>query len=310
MERKLISIVVPCYNEELTVEKFYSEAVRIFEGYKHDFEIIFVNDGSKDSTFDIITALAKKDARVKGLSFSRNFGHQSAIICGFEHAKGEAIVELDCDLQDPIEVVLEMIEKWEEGYQVVHGRRIKRKGESIFKKATAAVYYALLNKITKRPVPRNTGDFKLYDRVALNAILAMPEKDKYIRGLASWVGFKQAFVDFERQARFAGETKYTLKKMINLAKTGIISNSDAPLYLSLITGGILCFLSFACFITFIVLAICNITLPLTAWLFPTAALLVSISWIFNAISNVYLAKVYDGIKDRPDYILADKVNIE
>ena len=117
-------------------------------------------------------------------------------------------------------------------------------------------------------------------------------------------------MDFERQARFAGETKYTLKKMINLAKTGIISNSDAPLYLSLIAGGILCFLSFACFITFIVLAICNITLPLTAWLFPTATLLISISWIFNAISNVYLAKVYDGIKDRPDYILADKVNIE
>lgn len=310
MDKKLISIVVPCFNEELTVEKFYSEAVRVFNGHKHDFEFIFVNDGSKDTTFDIIKRLASADNRVKGLSFSRNFGHQSAIICGYEHAKGDAIVELDCDLQDPLEVVLQMIEKWEEGYQVVHGRRIKRKGESIFKKATASIYYSLLAKITKHPVPRNTGDFKLYDRVAMNAILALPEREKYIRGLASWVGFKQAFVDFERQERFAGETKYTLKKMINLAKSGIISNSDAPLYLSLLVGGLGCALSLICFITFIVLAICDITLPLTAWLFPTLALLFSGSWMFNAISNVYLARVYDGVKNRPDYILSEKVNLD
>ena len=310
MDRKLISIVVPCYNEELTVEKFYNETVRVFEGYKHDIEIIFVDDGSKDATYQIICNLANKDVRVKGLSFSRNFGHQSAIICGFEHAKGDAIVELDCDLQDPLETVLEMVDKWEEGYQVIHGRRVKRKGESLFKKATASIYYALLNKITKRPVPRNTGDFKLYDRVALNTLLNLPERDKYIRGLASWIGFKQTFVDFERKERFAGETKYTLKKMINLAKTGIVSNSDAPLYLSLLTGLIFFFLSLICFITFIVLAICNVPLPLTAWLFPTLAILFSGSWIFNAFSNLYIAKVYDGVKNRPDYIVASKINIE
>ena len=310
MERKLISIVVPCYNEELTVEKFYTEAVRVFDGHRHDFEFIFVNDGSKDATLDIIKSLAQKDNRVKGLSFSRNFGHQSAIICGYEHAKGDAIVELDCDLQDPLEVVLQMIDKWEEGYQVVHGRRIKRKGESIFKKVTASVYYSLLAKITKHPVPRNTGDFKLYDRVAMNAILALPEREKYIRGLASWVGFKQAFVDFERQERFAGETKYTLKKMINLAKSGIISNSDAPLYLSLIFGVSFCLLSLLCFITFIVLAICKINLPAVIWLFPTLTLLFSGSWVFNAISNIYLARVYDGVKNRPDYILSEKVNVD
>ncbi|MBQ3571948.1 MAG: glycosyltransferase family 2 protein [Clostridia bacterium] len=310
MERKLISIVVPCYNEELTVEQFYNETARVFEGYKHDIEIIFVNDGSKDSTFDIITRLAGKDSRVKGVSFSRNFGHQPAIMCGFAHAKGDAVVELDCDLQDPLEVVLQMVDKWEEGYQVVHGRRIKRKGESIFKKATASMYYKLLAKITKHPVPRNTGDFKLYDRVAINAILAMPEKEKYIRGLASWVGFKQAFVDFERKERIAGETKYTLKKMINLAKSGIISNSDAPLYLSLTFGLTFFFLSLACFITFIVLAICNINLELVAWLFPSLTLLFSGSWIFNAISNIYLARVNDGIKNRPDYIVADKINLD
>ena len=310
MDKKLISIVVPRYNEELTVEKFYSEAVSVFNGYKHDIEILFVDDGSHDKTFEIINQLAQNDKRVKGLSFSRNFGHQSAIMCGFAHAKGDAIVELDCDLQDPIEVVLQMIEKWEEGYQVVHGRRIKRKGESIFKKATASIYYKLLAKITKRPVPRNTGDFKLYDRVALNELLKLPERDKYIRGLASWIGFKQTFVDFERKERFAGETKYTLKKMVNLAKTGIVSNSDAPLYLSLIFGCTVCVLSLICFISFIVLAICNITLPLTAWLFPSLALLFSGSWIFNALSNLYIAKIYDESKKRPDYIVAQKVNID
>ena len=139
-------------------------------------------------------------------------------MCGFKHAKGDAIIEADCDLQDPLEIVYQMLEKWEEGFEVIHGRRKKRKGESIFKRATASIYYKFLAKITKVPVPRNTGDFKLYDRKALNAIIAMPERDKYLRGLASWVGFKQTFVDFDRNERVAGETKYTLKKMINLAK--------------------------------------------------------------------------------------------
>ena len=310
MDKKLISIVVPCYNEELTVEKFYSEAVRVFSDLKHDYEIIFVNDGSKDSTYSIICDIAKKDSRVKGVSFSRNFGHQPAILCGFAHAKGDAVVELDCDLQDPLEVVLQMVEKWEQGYQIVHGRRIKRKGESIFKKATASMYYSLLAKITKVPVPRNTGDFKLYDRVAINHILQMPERDKYIRGLASWVGFNQTFVDFERKERFAGETKYTLKKMINLAKSGIISNSDAPLYLSLTAGIIACVLSLLCFITFIVLTACDVYLPFTAWLFPTVTLLFSGNWIFNAISNIYLARVYDEVKSRPEYIVQEKINLD
>lgn len=306
----MISIVVPCYNEELTVENFYNQAKKVLEGTPYDFEIIFVNDGSKDLTSQKLSELANSDNRVKAINFSRNFGQQAAILCGFEHAKGSAVIEADCDLQDPVEVVLQMLEKWEEGYQVVHGRRIKRKGESIFKKATASIYYKLLNKITKVPVPRNTGDFKLYDRVALNAIIAMPERDKYLRGLASWVGFKQTFVDFERHERVAGETKYTLKKMVNLAKSGIVSNSDAPLYLSLIFGIAFFSLSLICFLTFIILAICNITLPIIAWLFPTVVILFSGSYLFNAISNVYLARVYQEAKGRPDYIISSTQNID
>ena len=309
MDKKLLSIVVPCYNEEQTVQTFYETAVRVFDATNYNYEIIFVNDGSSDKTREILHSLAQKDQRVKAINFSRNFGQQPAILCGFKHAKGDAIIEADCDLQDPLEIVYQMLEKWEEGFEVIHGRRKKRKGESIFKRATASIYYKFLAKITKVPVPRNTGDFKLYDRKALNAIIAMPERDKYLRGLASWVGFKQTFVDFDRNERVAGETKYTLKKMINLAKSGIVSNSDFPLYISLFVGIMGCFLSVCCFITFIVLAICKINLPLVAWLFPSFALLICMGYAFNGLTNVYLARVYDEVKKRPDYIIDDTENL-
>lgn len=306
--KKTISVVVPCYNEEATVKSFYDACVPVLDGSGYSFEIIFVDDGSSDGTFAEIESLAKSDERVKAISFSRNFGQQAAIICGFEHALGDAVLEADCDLQDPPELFLKLIEKWEEGYDVVHGRRSSRRGESIFKKVTASAYYAFLGKITEVPVPRDTGDFKLYGRRAINALLAMPEHDKYIRGLASWVGFKQTFVDYDRPERTVGETKYTLKKMLKLAKTGIVSNSDFPLRLSLSFGAFTAFCSLACFITFIVLACVGTNLPLTAWLFPTVGMLFSIGWIFNGISDVYLSSLYKEVKGRPDYIVSRTLN--
>lgn len=305
-----ISVVVPCYNEEKTINIFYEKTVPVLERTGYDFELIFVDDGSADKSLQVLKQLALTDERVKVLSFSRNFGQQAAIICGYKYSSGDAVMETDCDLQDPPEVMLEMVKKWEEGYQVVHGRRIERKGESFFKKATASAYYKFLSKITDFPVPRDTGDFKLYDRVVINSILAMPEKDKYIRGLASWVGFKQTFVDYSRVERVAGDSKYTLKKMAKLAKTGIVSNSEYPLYLSLksgIFGGVL---SGVALLTFIVLAICGVNLPLTAWLFPTVILLFSLSWIFNSLSNIYISGIYSEVKKRPDYIVAESVNFD
>lgn len=307
---KKISVVVPCYNEEKTINIFYEKTVPVLERTGYDFELIFVDDGSADKSLQVLKQLALTDDRVKVLSFSRNFGQQAAIICGYKYSSGDAVMETDCDLQDPPEVMLEMVKKWEEGYQVVHGRRIERKGESFFKKATASAYYKFLSKITDFPVPRDTGDFKLYDRVVINSILAMPEKDKYIRGLASWVGFKQTFVDYSRVERVAGDSKYTLKKMAKLAKTGIVSNSEYPLYLSLksgIFGGVL---SGVALLTFIVLAICGVNLPLTAWLFPTVILLFSLSWIFNSLSNIYISGIYSEVKKRPDYIVAESVNFD
>lgn len=307
---KKISVVVPCYNEEKTINIFYEKTVPVLERTGYDFELIFVDDGSADKSLQVLKQLALTDERVKVLSFSRNFGQQAAIICGYKYSSGDAVMETDCDLQDPPEVMLEMVKKWEEGYQVVHGRRIERKGESFFKKATASAYYKFLSKITDFPVPRDTGDFKLYDRVVINSILAMPEKDKYIRGLASWVGFKQTFVDYSRVERVAGDSKYTLKKMAKLAKTGIVSNSEYPLYLSLKSGILGGVLSGVALLTFIVLAICGVNLPLTAWLFPTVILLFSLSWIFNSLSNIYISGIYSEVKKRPDYIVAESVNFD
>ena len=310
---KKLSVVVPCYNEEATVEAFYNAAVPVFETMRegrYAFEIIFVNDGSRDRTGELLAALAAKDKRVKVLTFSRNFGQQAAILCGFRHCTGDCAVELDVDLQDPVEVVEKMLVKWEEGYDVVHGRRLARKGESVFKKVTAKAYYKFLHGITGIGIPCNTGDFKLLDRRVVDVICALPEHGKYLRGLESWVGFKQTFVDFDRNERVAGETKYTLKKMIRLAQNGIVSNSSWPLTLSFKCGIIFGVLSLACFITFIVLVCCGIALPFAAWLFPALALCTSMLCIFNAVSNLYLSKVYEEVKNRPEYIVAEKINFE
>lgn len=306
---KKISIVTPCYNEEATVLSFYDAVVPALENTGYDFEIIYVNDGSSDGTRELINGLAAKDQRVKTITFSRNFGQQAAILCGFRHATGDCVAEMDVDLQDPVEVLPLMLKKWEEGYEVVHGRRRSRKGESAFKKTTAKWYYRFLHRITGIRIPENTGDFKLLDRKVVEIIVALPEHERYLRGLESWVGFRQTFVDFDRNERSAGETKYTLKKMVRLAKNGIVSNSAWPLTLSFKIGAALGATSVLCFLTFIILAICGIGLPVVAWLFPFIALLISVLCVCNALTNLYLSKVYDEVKNRPDYIVQEKINL-
>ena len=306
---KKISVIVPCYNEENTINAFYEAITDQFKTIGYDYEVIFVNDGSHDKTEQTVEGLCEADKRIKLISFSRNFGQQSAIMAGLKECSGDCALELDVDLQDPVEIIPQMLTLWEEGFEVVHGRRKKRKGESPFKKATAFMYYKFLDKITDRGIPRNTGDFKLYDRKVINALINLPEHDKYLRGLASWVGFKQTFVDFDRNERVAGETKYTMKKMVKLAKAGILSNSFYPLSLSLKAGIIGFLLSIACFITFIVLACCKVTLPLASWLFPTVTILASVGFIFNGLSNLYIEKIYAETKNRPDYIIDKKINL-
>ena len=304
-----VSVVVPCYNEELSVERFYQEATAVFSGQAFEYELIFVDDGSSDNTLLKLGELAKADAKVKVLSFSRNFGQQAAIICGFRASTGDAVVEMDCDLQDPVEVVLEMVKRFEEGFEVVHGRRLSRKGESRFKKSTAKAYYKFLNKITTSKIPQNTGDFKLLSRRVCDIICELSEKGKYLRGLESWVGFKQTFVDFERHARQEGETKYTLKKMVRLAKDGVISFSEWPLTLSIKFGIGFSALSVVAAIVLAVLNICGVYTHPLYYLFPFNGLIGGLLMVFKGISDMYLHKTYEQVKARPEYVIDKKINL-
>lgn len=304
------SLVVPAYNEEKSLPLFYEAVVPLMESLHEEFEMIFVNDGSRDATKEILKDLAAKDSRVKVCSFSRNFGQQAALLCGFAEAKGDAVIAMDADLQDPPEVALEMIEKWKEGYDVVHGKRRKRKGETVFKKATAAFFYRFMRKITSLDMPADVGDFKLYDRKVVDAVLSLGEHDRLLRAQVTWVGFTQTIVEFDRPERVAGETHYTLKKMVKLAESGVFPNSDYPLTLPLKLGILGGFLSVACFIVFIVLACCKIYFGgLVAWLFPFVALTGSIALVCHGLSNIYISMVYREVQSRPKYIVAEKINL-
>ncbi len=305
------SIIVPAYNEEKSLQLFYDAVTPLFESLREEYEIIFVNDGSKDGTKEILNALAEQDKRIKVCHFSRNFGQQAALLCGFEAASGEAIIAMDADLQDPPEVALEMIEKWKEGYEIVHGKRKKRKGETIFKKATASIFYRFTRKITGIQMERDSGDFKLYDRKVVDVLLSMNEHDRLLRMQVAWMGFNQTSIEFDRPERVAGETHYTLKKMIRLAESGIFPNTDYTLTLPIKLGLLFVFLSVACFITFIVLSCCHIFFGgLAAWLFPSVGLAVAILLVCQGLANIHTAMIYKEVQNRPKYIVSQRLNFD
>ena len=305
------SIVVPAYNEEKSLQLFYDAVTPMMEQLNEEYEIIFVNDGSTDKTQEVLETLAKQDERVKVCRFSRNFGQQPAILCGLENAIGEAMIVMDADLQDPPETAIKMIEKWKEGYDVVHGKRRKRNGETAFKKQTAKLFYGITRKITGLDLPMNVGDFKLYDRKVVDVILSMPEHDRLIRSQTVWVGFKQTFVEFDRPERVAGQTHYTLKKMVRLAQAGIFPNTEIHLLFPLFLGFLLCFASFACLVTFIVLSCCSVFFGgAVAWLFPTVGLIGGLILFSQGLSNIHTSMIYKEVQGRPKYIVAEKINIE
>ncbi|MBQ8430333.1 MAG: glycosyltransferase, partial [Clostridia bacterium] len=228
----------------------------------------------------------------------------------FEYATGDCVVELDCDLQDPIEAVSLMIEKWEEGYKLIHGRRRSREGDSFFKKVCAVVYNKLLMKLSGINVETRSGDFKLYDRQVVDAIVSLPENNKYMRGVSSWVGFKQCSIDFDRKERYAGKTSFNFRKLVKLAKDGLVSNSNKPLSLPYYIGGFVTFNSVLCFLIFTILCCCSITLPLLAWVFPTISFFFGLTFMLMSLSNCYLGKVYDQAKGRPSFIVEETKNID
>ena len=303
------SIIVPAYNEEKSLRLFYDAVTPLLKSLGEEYEIIFINDGSRDATREILRGLSDLDRRVKVCNFSRNFGQQAALLCGLERASGQAIIAMDADLQDPPEVALQMIEKWKEGYDVVHGKRRKRKGETIFKKGTAFIFYRLLRKITGLDMPRDTGDFKLYDRKVVDAILSMGEHDRLLRAQTTWVGFKQTSIEFDRPERIAGETHYTLKKMIKLAESGVFPNTDYTLTFPIKLGIGLGVLSVACFITFIILSCLGIAFGgLVAWLFPTVGVLTAIILVCQGVANIHTAMIYREVQNRPKYIISETFN--
>ena len=305
------SIVVPAYNEEATLKLFYNATMPVLEQLNEPFEVIFVNDGSTDKTQEILETLAKADNRVKVCRFSRNFGQQSALLCGFEQSSGQAVIAMDADLQDSPETALKMIEKWKAGYEIVHGKRKSRKGESAFKKRTADMFYKLASKITGLNIPQNVGDFKLYDRKVVSAILSMPEHDRLLRTQTAWLGFKQTFVEFDRPERVAGKTHYTIKKMCKLAQAGILPNTELGSSFSLKAGLFFGFASLACLITFIVLSCLGINFGgLTAWLFPTVGLFSSVILFGQGLSSIKTAMIYREVQNRPKYIVAEKLNFD
>jgi len=304
------SVIVPLYNEELVITETYTRLKEVMDSTKEPYELVFVDDGSRDKTLVMAKDLCRRDTRVKLLSFSRNFGHQVAITAGMDYARGRAVVIIDADLQDPPEVILAMIDKWRDGYDVVYGKRVARKGETFFKKVTAKLFYMLLKNLTDVDVPLDTGDFRLMDRKACDALKSLPERNRYVRGLATWIGFRQAGVEFVREERFAGETKYPLKTMIRFATDAITSFSYRPLKLAIYLGSVMVLAG----TLYSVLAVCarlftGAAIPL--WL-PLASVGVfsnGITLIVIGIMGEYIGRIADETKARPLYILKEKVGL-
>lgn len=310
---KKISIVIPAYNEEEVLNKLIERlAILINNTPKYEFEVIFVNDGSKDKTLEILEEIAQKEKRLKILSFSRNFGHQAAVTAGIKYVTGDAVVIIDADLQDPPELIPQMIELWEQGNEVIYGKRKKRKGESAFKLLSAKMFYKTLNALSDVEIPKDTGDFRLVDRKVINVINQMPEHNKFLRGLFSWVGFKQYAFEYERQERKAGKTKYPFKKMKKLASDGIISFSTKPLKM---LGGI-GILSIIISIGILIYSLISYALKLNnlapGWtsIMVTVTFLGGIQLLSVWIMSEYIARIYDETKQRPEYIIDKKINIE
>lgn len=301
------SVVIPVYNEEAVAEESYRRLKQVMDSTAEEYELIFVNDGSRDKTAEILSNICEQDSSVKLINFSRNFGHQTAITAGMDHSSGQAVVVIDADLQDPPEVILEMIAKWKEGYDVVYGQRLKRKGETFFKKTTAKLFYRLLASMTSVDIPVDTGDFRLIDRKVCDVMSSLTEQNRYVRGLVSWVGFHQTAVSYVREERFAGETKYPLKKMLKFAMDGITAFSYKPLKLSTYVGFFVAVCSFLYLIVVLCLRFFTET-TVTGW-----ASTLAVSLIFNGvilmmlgIIGEYIGRIYDEAKNRPLYIIREK----
>jgi len=304
-----LSVVVPCLNEQEVLGDTHRRLTTALERTPLAFEIIYVDDGSTDATPDLLRELQMQDSRVRVVRFSRNFGHQVAITAGLEHASGDAVAIIDADLQDPPEVILEFLQKWMDGYDVVYGVRTEREGETAFKLWTAKLFYRFISKLSETPIPLDTGDFRLMDRRVVEALLSMPERDRFVRGMVSWLGFSQVAVPYRRAARMAGETKFSLFKMVRFATDGIVSFSISPLRLAMWTG----FAASGLAVVGIVLALLDrwfgVIGLVKGWTSTFIAILFmgGVQLICLGIIGEYVGRVYGESKRRPLYVVRESI---
>lgn len=305
-EKPLFSVIVPVYNEKDCIQEMYKRVSTVMNSTGEPWELVVVDDGSRDGSTELIRELSKIQKNVRPVIFARNFGHQIAVTAGLDYAQGQAVIIIDADLQDPPEVILELIGKWREGYQVVYAIREEREGESWFKTATASFFYRLISKITDVNIPLDTGDFRLMDRKVVSVLNSMHEKHRFLRGMSAWVGFKSIGVKYKRAARFAGETKYPLKKMVLLALNAITGFSYFPLQLATYVG-------------FIAAGISIVIIPIVIFMrlvgsqafFGQASTLLAVLFLGGVqliclgILGEYIGRIYDEVKGRPLYIVSE-----
>jgi polyisoprenyl-phosphate glycosyltransferase len=308
----IISVVIPCYNEQEVLLHCHSRLVQVFEGTdENEYEFIYVNDGSTDRTDEILRYLHQTFPQTRVVMLSRNFGHQAAVTAGLTAAAGQCVVIIDADLQDPPELISQMMDRWREGYEVVYGVRETRAGESPFKLRSAQLFYRLINKLSDVDIPLDTGDFRLLDRRAVNALLAMPERHRLLRGMSSWIGFRQYGLKYAREARFAGTTKYPFKKMINLALDGVFSFSTVPLRFVTFLGVITSAMAAAGILYSLIVRIFT-----AHWVAGWATLILAVLFTGGVemfcfgILGEYIGRIYTEIKQRPLFVVRESLELD
>ena len=310
-DKQKISVIIPVFNEEGSISELLNRLQTVLKQQQISSEIILVDDGSTDGTLPILQEFANKNNEVKLIVFSRNFGNQAAVSAGLNYCIGECAIIIDADLQDPPELLPELIAKWQEGYEVVFAQRVARKGESLFKKITASIFYRLLQKLTQVDIPPDTGDFRLIDRKVITTLNEMPEKNRFLRGMVSWAGFRQTGITYVRQERFAGETKFPFFKMLKFALTGITSFSFVPLQLASYFGFMV---SAGAFISGLYVLYLKFFTDKTiqGWTSLMIALLFlgGIQLITLGIIGEYIGRMSDEVKQRPAYLIREMVNID
>ncbi|HEX8532561.1 MAG TPA: glycosyltransferase family 2 protein [Allosphingosinicella sp.] len=306
-----MSVIVPCFNEEEVIEHTNERLARALGEITPDFEIIYVDDGSKDRTAELLHSIQAGSPKVRVIRLSRNFGHQIAVTAGVEYARGEAVVLIDADLQDPPEVIADMVVKWREGYHVVYGQRVDRPGETKFKLWTAKMFYRFINRLSEVPIPLDTGDFRLMDRSVVDALGRMREKHRLLRAMTSWVGFRQVAVPYSRAERFAGTSKYPLRKMLVLAIDGIVSFSAVPLKIVTTVGLAFSALSVIGILYAIIQRLfTDIWVPGWTLIFITVLLIGGLQFIFLGVMGEYIGRIYSEAKNRPLFLVMEELGFE